>query len=57
MGRCDRIGDEGRHDVITKTCSGVVARYIGLRRKTSGVDHHVLNVCEMVVFGYKALSK
>ena len=51
---CFSISSNEEDDVIEKQCDdGLVGRYIGMRRRGSARNSHVLELCEMVVIGYR----
>ena len=51
---CSSIGSNEEDDVIEKQCDEVlVGQYIGMRRRGSARNSDILELCEMVVIGYR----
>ena len=51
---CSSIGSNEEDDVIEKQCDdGLVGQYIGMRRRSSASNVDILELCEMVVIGYR----
>ena len=51
---CGRISSNEEDDIIEKQCDvGLVGQYIGMRRRGRASNSDILELCEMVVIGYK----